>query len=191
MPKATDTCIVCDAGKYLSIQKNLDIETQDGTHVVVPHVPVLRCDACGDEIVPPSSHSFVDRYVKDATEQLTKTDVQRLFTGLDRTQAAVTEDLGLGPKTLTRWISGSQHPNRAMGFYLRVMAEFPQVYTWVKNRTWKTQDAELAANRGSGINQQIYRYLDLEAVSAPLPLTPGANHAVAFRNSHRSVSAAA
>jgi len=191
MPKANDTCIVCNAGKYRALQTDLEVETQDGTKVVVKDVPVFRCEACGDELIPASSHAYVDRIIAEQTEQLSKRDVKQLFDGFERTQAEVTADLGLGPKTLTRWLSGSQHPNRALGFYLRAVAEFPQVYAWIKNRTWKAQDTELSMNRDQRVPQRIFRYRDLEEAQQPVPTEIQANHASAFRRSVFSLRPAA
>jgi YgiT-type zinc finger domain-containing protein len=137
MTKTNDACIACGEGKYVGFKKDLFIETEGGLQFQVPEVGMLRCDSCGDEIVPARSHKYVDNYVADRVEQLTPGDVRDLFGSIDNTQSAICEDLGLGTKTLGRWLSGEQHPNRAMGFYLRAMAEFPQVYCWVKARAWK------------------------------------------------------
>lgn len=134
----------CGAGHYVRVLRDFNLEDKDGHTVTIPQVATLRCDACEDEIVPAASHHYIERRMQEESEQLSPAEVRTIFESFNRTQATVCEDLGLGMKTLLRWLNGTQHPSRALGLYLRVAAEFPQVYEWIASRRWR-QPAFVAA----------------------------------------------
>jgi len=50
------------------------------------------------------------------------------------------ESLGLGSKTWMRWENGEQNISRSMGYFIRAMAKYPQVYQWVAQRGWRQQE---------------------------------------------------
>jgi hypothetical protein len=52
------------------------------------------------------------------------------------------ESLGLGSKTWMRWENGEQNMSRSMGYFIRAMAQFPDVYEWVADRGWRQDEAE-------------------------------------------------
>jgi len=52
------------------------------------------------------------------------------------------ESLGLGSKTWMRWENGEQNMSRSMGYFIRAIAQFPDVYEWVADRGWRQDEAE-------------------------------------------------
>jgi hypothetical protein len=52
------------------------------------------------------------------------------------------ESLGLGSKTWMRWENGEQNISRSMGYFIRTLSQFPEVYEWVADRGWRQDEAE-------------------------------------------------
>lgn len=133
-----ESCFECDQGRYEVVVQSYSCRGQDGNVVVVPDVTFLRCNHCGEELIPAESDRYISRYVAEANEQLTKA---ALFTMLDASglsQKDFAEAIGLGEKTFHRWLKGTQVASRSMGYYLRAMERFPEAFEWVKKRGWRT-----------------------------------------------------
>jgi DNA-binding XRE family transcriptional regulator len=60
--------------------------------------------------------------------------------GVDQTE--MSEALGLGGKTFHRWEKGSQYPSRSMGYYLRLLRQFPEAFEWLRSRRWKRRNGK-------------------------------------------------
>lgn len=189
MSKEGDSCILCGIGHYERILEDFNLEDKNGHEVRIPQVAVFKCTSCGDKVVPVASHNYIEKRAAEANEQLSPIDVQTLFKTLGRSQSEISEDLGLGSKTYGRWLSGSQHPSKALGFYLRIVAEFPQVYAWVANRAWKKQTpvyrlGTVQAREGCVINE--HTFTDLKGpencTQSSLNRLGNHNYAALFRN---------
>jgi len=131
------SCAACENGHYDEVYARYEATAADDVQIVLPRVRLLRCPDCGDELIPPDTQAQVDRAVAEQTEQLTQRELEEIAErfGLDQTQTA--EVLGLGNKTFHRWLKGTQYPSRSMGYYLRVLAKFPEAFEWLKERRWR------------------------------------------------------
>lgn len=129
-------CTACDAGHYEEVFVPYETTVADGTKIVIPKVKFLRCSKCGDELIPPETQREIDRAISEQTEQLSIRELELAAEtfGLDQTE--ISEILGLGSKTFHRWLKGKQYPSRSMGFYIRILVEFPEVFEWLKERAW-------------------------------------------------------
>lgn len=134
------SCTACNTGHYAEVFEKYETVAADDVKIVIPRAKLLRCSDCSDELLPPETQKQIDEAVAEQTEQLTPHEIEAIWEkfNLDQTQAA--EALGLGGKTFHRWLNGSQYPSRSMGYYLRVLAEFPLAFEWVKERRWRRQN---------------------------------------------------
>lgn len=151
-------CDECDGGTLHSIIEDYDVLTQDGNKITVPGVKMIRCDKCGETTIPAASSRYISEFQAQATEQLTKKELHTFFEQSDLTQKDYAEALGLGEKTFHRWLKGTQVVSRSMGYYLRAMHHFPEVFEWVKQRDWRTPK-RAPAKRG-GQAQPIFAALE-------------------------------
>jgi putative zinc finger/helix-turn-helix YgiT family protein len=133
-------CSACENGHYEEVLVPYRTMTADEVQVLIPQVKVLRCSACADELLPPETQKQIDEAIAEATEQLSPRDLEAIWEkfGLDQTETA--EVLGLGSKTFHRWLNGNQYPSRSMGYYLRVLAEFPETFEWLRGRGWRRRN---------------------------------------------------
>lgn len=142
-------CTACEAGHYAEITTSYKITVADDVEIVIPNVKVLRCPECQDELIPPETQKQIDAAVAEQTEQLSQNelaDIAERF-GLDQTRTS--EVLGLGSKTFHRWLNGTQFPSRSMGYYVRVLAEFPEAFDWLRERSWRKRNRILPVQDAS------------------------------------------
>jgi putative zinc finger/helix-turn-helix YgiT family protein len=133
-------CAACGKTHYEEITSTYETELEGGLKLTIADVNLLRCPACGDELIPSESQDKIDRAVEDANDQPSVRELEDIHErfGLDQTE--VSEVLGLGTKTFHRWLNGTQFPSRSMGYYLRVLAEFPEAFEWLKERRWRERN---------------------------------------------------
>jgi len=154
-------CTSCGAGHYEEITTRYKITAADDVEVVIPKVKVLRCPKCGDELIPPETQKQIDQAVAEQTEQLSKKELEDIAESFALDQTRTSEVLGLGSKTFHRWLNGTQYPSRSMGFYLRVLAEFPEAFVWLRERSWRKRNRIFSTQ---GLNLAV-RFPDLARLS--------------------------
>jgi len=131
------TCPCCDEGTLQPVKRDYIAPIGEGQTLRIPSLEMEVCDKCGEEILSLEAAREVDSAIADYTERLTPGDLtaMRESFGLDKTE--MSEALGLGGKTYLRWEQGNQYPSRSMGYYLRVLREFPQAFEWLRSRGWR------------------------------------------------------
>jgi DNA-binding transcriptional regulator YiaG len=105
--------------------------------MTISGVWVDQCAHCGTVVFPGDTTRFIETVVADQTEPPTPRELERIREdlGVER-QDQMSEILGLGAKTYHKWESGAQFPTRSMAYYIRVLAEFPQAFDWLRRRAW-------------------------------------------------------
>ena len=135
--ETAEICPACDAGKLRKQRLDYTVTAGDGVKVVVPNLLVEVCDHCGEMVLSADAADAVDAAIAEQTDQLTTRELERIREDLDVDQTEMSEILGLGGKTYHRWEKGNQVPSRSMGYYLRVLAEFPEAFAWLRERGWR------------------------------------------------------
>jgi putative zinc finger/helix-turn-helix YgiT family protein len=130
-------CSSCEQGHYEEVFDRYEATAADDVKVVIPRVKLLRCPNCGDELLPPETQKQIDAAIAEQTEQLTQRELEGIWETFNLDQTETAEVLGLGGKTFHRWLKGTQYPSRSMGYYLRVLAHFPDAFEWLRERGWR------------------------------------------------------
>lgn len=133
-------CPACGVGHYEEVLVPYKTTLADDVQLEIPKIKVLRCQNCGDELIPAETQKQIDRAIAEKTEQLSQHELEQIAVkfGLDQTE--ISEVLGLGSKTFHRWVNGTQYPSRSMCYYLRILAEFPEIFEWLRQRAWRNGD---------------------------------------------------
>ena len=136
------TCPCCGEGSLRTLKRDYIANIGEGQKLHVPNIEMEVCDKCGEEILSLESARAVDAAIADHTERLTPNELRELREqfGVDQTEMSVA--LGLGGKTFHRWEKGSQYPSRSMGYYLRLLREFPEAFEWLRSRRWKRRNGK-------------------------------------------------
>lgn len=148
-------CRECGAGHFEFIQIDHVEKILNDNPVIVPGVWVNRCDHCGETVFPAISVKYIQSWVADQTEPLTGHELERIrdVLGVDR-QDEMSEILGLGTKTYHKWESGAKFPTRSMSYYIRVLAEFPEAFEWLRARGWKGRNRLATSGKSSLLEMQ-------------------------------------
>jgi putative zinc finger/helix-turn-helix YgiT family protein len=138
---AGQACPCCQQGHFALVQIDHTEPVADDNPITVPGVWVERCDHCGEIVFPGETTRFIESVVAEQTEQLTSRELERIREDLGvATQDEMSAALGLGLKSYHKWESGKQHPTRSMSYYIRVLAEFPQAFEWLRRRAWRQKN---------------------------------------------------
>lgn len=139
MKNIPTNCIECGEGHYESHIVDYRQVIQDGTEITVPHLEIFRCNHCGTELIPAASSRKISEAIAKANDQLTPTELTAFMEEYALNQTEVADICGFGEKTFHRWLKGTQVVSRSMGFYLRVLKEFPEAFEFVRHREWKSR----------------------------------------------------
>jgi YgiT-type zinc finger domain-containing protein len=143
VPPSADLCAQCHEGTYQNMTKDYTVELRDGDQCTIANLAQRKCNQCGHVVLPWPSVQRLDRAVADHTEPVTAEFLKIARSQLQPSMTLLAESLGLGSKTWMRWENGEQNMSRSMGYFVRAMEQFPEVYEWVADRGWRTsQDAE-------------------------------------------------
>jgi putative zinc finger/helix-turn-helix YgiT family protein len=145
---AGQTCPCCQQGRLSLVQTDYTESVAEDNPITIPGVWVERCDHCGETVFPGETTRFIEAVVAEQTEQLDPRELERIREDLGiQRQDEMSEILGLGAKTFHKWESGAQFPTRSMCCYIRVLAEFPDAFDWLRRRAWRDKN-RLARLRG-------------------------------------------
>lgn len=150
-PAPADLCAQCHEGTYQSMTKDYTVELRDGDQCTIANLAQRKCNQCGHVVLPWPSVQRVDRAVADHTEPLTAEFLKQTRERLQPNMTLLAESLGLGSKTWMRWEKGEQNISRSMGYFIRAMAQFPEVYEWVADRAWRADEIGLKTAKPSPI----------------------------------------
>ena len=138
-PEELPNCYECNEGRYHEVQKDYHSLGSGGEQCVVPNVKFWVCSACQDELITEEGLQKITEFTREANERLSPDELKDAREKYEQNLKDMSEILGLGEKTYGRWEKGIQFPNRSMGYYIRVLAEFPEAFEWLKNKGWKNK----------------------------------------------------
>lgn len=139
-------CPTCGIGRMIPRKTDHSVRLPDGVTVTVPDIEIEVCDNCQETSISLESSLVVDAYLAEHNEQLSTTELREIRESLGVDQTEMADILGLGAKTYHRWEKGSQIPSRSMGYYLRLLAEFPNGFAWLRNRGWREKNKVIHVN---------------------------------------------
>ena len=129
-------CPACEKGHLSLVTRDFVAHIGEGQKLRVPGITMEVCDKCDEEILPLESAREVDAAIAEYTDRLTPGELTEIREAFKVDQTEMSEALGLGSKTYHRWEKGSQYPSRSMGYYLRALREYPEVFAWLRARGW-------------------------------------------------------
>jgi putative zinc finger/helix-turn-helix YgiT family protein len=117
-PECKEEKLVQKTGEY----ETTYVDRNDQSHPLkVPGVTWLECVNCGETILDDRAMSAIESARRAVMGLLTPGEVRGFRTGLQKTQKAMSELLGIGEKTYCRWESNSYVQSEAFDRYLRLL----------------------------------------------------------------------
>jgi putative zinc finger/helix-turn-helix YgiT family protein len=132
-------CGECEEGIMQEAIIDHIVERQDRPTIKIHKVKVNQCTECGRVAFPRTSSQYIEKVIRDEDETISSDDLEIFRNNTGCTQDELSEILGLGDKTFHRWEKGSHYPSRSMGYYIRILAEFPDAFDWLTNRGWRNK----------------------------------------------------
>lgn len=158
-PAPRGVCTQCHEGTYQNMTKDYTVHLRDGDQCTIANLAQRKCNQCGHVVLPWPSALRVDRAVADHTEPVNPDFLKTARGQLQPNMTLLAESLGLGSKTWMRWENGEQNMSRSMGYFIRAMAQFPEVYEWVADRGWRrSHDAESLLEIAENIKEVASEY---------------------------------
>jgi putative zinc finger/helix-turn-helix YgiT family protein len=132
MPKEkSEICPLCGKGKLAELQG--DFTTQvDGpggnpTTLTVRSINWRHCDSCNEDLLSEEATAAITASHRAILKLLTADEIRSIRQRLDKTQAQMSELLGIGEKTYCRWESGTHFQSEAFDRYLRALQASPDL----------------------------------------------------------------
>ena len=126
----SDACPVCGVGdlKRITGEFTTEVEGPDGRpmKLSVPGVTWRHCASCGEDLLDDNASKAITKAHRAALKLLPAEEIHSLRQGLGKTQAQMSELLGIGEKTYSRWESGTHFQSEAFDRYLRLL-QVPEV----------------------------------------------------------------
>lgn len=117
-------CPACRRGRLEQKVFDFETEVEDGRgqtrQLRIPQVAADLCPLCGEAFFEKSSQRRIVASQREALGLLSAAEIRRLRGA--RTQAQMSELLGIGEKTYTRWESESHFQSEAFDRFLRLLA---------------------------------------------------------------------
>ena len=141
------TCPSCGEATLQPVKRDYIAPIGEGQKLRIPNIEMDVCDKCGEEILSLEAAREVDSAIAEYTDRLNPDDLTAIREdfGVDKTE--MSEVLGLGGKTYLRWEQGNQYPSRSMGYYLRVLRDFPDAFEWLRSRGWRGRNRVATSER--------------------------------------------
>ncbi len=95
--------------------------------VVVPHLSLPVCDACGEQVFSNETEAQISRALRALLRLLQPDELRSQREALGLTQKILANHLGVAAETICRWESGALIQSRAMDNLLRIYFGFPDV----------------------------------------------------------------
>jgi putative zinc finger/helix-turn-helix YgiT family protein len=140
-------CPFCVEGTLHLVKRDYVANIGDGQKHTIPNIEMEVCDKCGEEILSLESAREIDAAIAEHTERLMPEELREIREWFNVAQDEMSEALGLGAKTFHRWEKGSQYPSRSMGYYLRMLREFPEAFEWLRSRQWRGRNRIVTSER--------------------------------------------
>lgn len=132
MPREkSEICPLCGKGKLLEMQGNFttQVDGPGGNPIMltVPGITWRRCDSCNEEMLGEEASAAITVSHRSALKLLTADEIRSIRQRLGKTQAQMSELLGIGEKTYCRWESGTHFQSEAFDRYLRALQASPDL----------------------------------------------------------------
>jgi putative zinc finger/helix-turn-helix YgiT family protein len=135
-------CPTCRNATIRRVTRDYKVKLPDGQTSTVANLSFEECPECKDEFFSSEAMDRISDKVSAELDSLSLSDLKRIREKLQPNMTLLAESLGLGSKTWMRWENGEQNISRSMGYFIRTLSQFPEVYEWVADRGWRQDEAE-------------------------------------------------
>ena len=118
-------CPECKSGRLVrkqGIYETTYVDRNEEFHQLsVPELSWFECEGCAEVVLDDEAMSAIEAARRRALGLLTPQEIRGLRVSLNKTQAGMSELLGIGEKTYCRWESGAYIQSEGFDRYLRLL----------------------------------------------------------------------
>lgn len=129
-------CFECDEGMLQPVLEDYATHHPKLGDIVIPDVPVLRCDQCGDEVIGQEGNARIDAWFDGALEVISPEEIRALLTKYHLTQRQASQITGFGEKNISRWLTGKARPSESVSNFLRLLLADEAAFERLKQRNF-------------------------------------------------------
>ncbi len=125
------TCPVCGCKSLEKMQGAFSFsppESISGESIVIQDSEWFRCSECEEVLIPPRLREQLDEARYSALGLLSPKKIQEIRVKAGLTQKEISEILGVGEKTYTRWESGRSIQNKSSDMLIRLFDKNPDMF---------------------------------------------------------------
>jgi len=131
-------CPACESqASLIAIVRPYDIYLPDALRITAPNISQEICKHCGAIYLSSEASVAVDKFVAEQNDQLSPLEIEEIRNQFGLSQIEMSRALGVGDTVYGQWERGAQIPSRAMGYHLRTLKKFPEVFDYISTRAWK------------------------------------------------------
>ncbi|HEX9094300.1 MAG TPA: type II TA system antitoxin MqsA family protein [Coriobacteriia bacterium] len=128
---ALGVCSVCGARGIEMSRRPLDVGSERRPVLVDPGFEYEHCTVCGEDLIPADRMDELFRQavaIERARDGLLDSEeIRRIRLDLELTQSRLERLLGVSPKTVTRWESGTVRQSRMADNFMRLLRAHPEL----------------------------------------------------------------
>lgn len=132
----TAPCFECADGNLRVVLKDYKTYIPDVGKIIVPDVPMERCDECGDTIIGEKGNKIIDAYLDKITDAIKPSEIQAFLDKYLITQKEAAEITGYGEKNISRWLRGHMRASKSVSNNLRTLLASTEAFEILCNRNW-------------------------------------------------------
>lgn len=114
-------CFECNEGMLEPVTLDYASHHPELGEFTVLDVPMAKCSACGDTVLPHEGHRKLDAYLDKALNVITPEEVQAFLSKYRLTQKEASYITGYGEKNISRWVTGRSRPSQSVSNFLRIL----------------------------------------------------------------------
>lgn len=137
-------CFECEDGTLHAVVDDYKTTLPEHGEVIVPNVPMHRCDQCGDTVIGHEGNRVIDEYLNKITGAITPKEIQAFLDKYSINQKEAAEITGYGEKNISRWLRGHMRPSKSVSNNLRTLLASTEAFEILKGRNWNKQDVKIS-----------------------------------------------
>ena len=129
-------CFECADGVMKPVIEDFKTTLNDLGKVIIPNVPMERCNLCGDTVIGAEGNRLIDDYLDQITQAITPEEIRNFLEKYNLTQKTASQITGLGEKNISRWLSGKMRPSTSVSNFLRLLLADEKAFERLKFKNW-------------------------------------------------------
>lgn len=139
-PTTSIPCFECETGTLQPVLEDHATRHPKLGDLVIPDVPMLRCDECGDVVIGQEGNARIDAFLDAALNAISPEDIQSLLTKYNLTQRRASQITGFGEKNISRWLSGRTRPSESVSNFLRLILADEDAFERLKQKNFAEEE---------------------------------------------------